>query len=195
MSSVRPFVRHLDSLALVVLLLAPAQKLGAQIILPYPPRRYPAPPPPSAPRILDDDDRSGFRLGAAYLIGGSVTAEKNGKSVGPLMTLFGWQLEHQFPTGRKDLPVPMTEFIVLVGGIEQGIALPSASLLIGMRQPNGWEAGVGPTITGAGLQIAVGAGVTQTLGTLNVPFNLAVAPGRRGASISFTTGFNYKRGS
>ena len=47
----------------------------------------------------------------------------------------------------------------------------------------------------AGVQLAFAAGVTQSLGTLNIPFNLAVAPGRRGASISFTTGFNYKRGS
>ena len=195
MHSRRRLVRHCGNIACAVLWLAPAQQLGAQIILPYPPRRYPAPPPVSAPHILDDDDRSGFRLGAAYLIGGSVTAERAGRRVGPLMTLFGWQLEHQFPTGKKDLPVPMTEFIVLVGGLEQGIALPSASLLLGLRQPNGWEAGVGPTVTGAGVQLVLGAGVTQSLGALNIPFNLAVAPGRRGASISFTTGFNYKRGT
>ena len=195
MGSLRRFVRHCGYAAFVLLSLAPSHKLGAQIILPYPPRRYPTPPPVSTPRILDDDDRSGFRLGAAYLIGGSVTAERDGKHVAPLMTLFGWQLEHQFPTGKKDLPVPMTEFILLVGGIEQGIALPSASLLLGLRQPNGWEAGLGPTLTGAGIQLALGAGVTRSAGALNIPFNLAVAPGRRGASISFTTGFNYKHGS
>jgi hypothetical protein len=196
MGSLQRIVRLCVSAAFSLLVaLGAAGPLGAQIIVhPYPPRRLP-PPVPSAANLFDEDDRSGPRLGVAYLIGGSVTAEREGKHVAPLMTLFGWQLEHQFQTGRKDIPVPMTEFILLAGGMEQGIVLPSASLLLGMRQPNGWEAALGPTVTGAGVQLAFGAGLTQSLGMLNIPVNLAVAPGRRGASISFTTGFNRKHGS
>jgi hypothetical protein len=144
---------------------------------------------------LDEDDRSGPRLGVAYLIGGSVTAERAGKHVAPFISLFGWQIEHQFDTGRKDLPVPMTELVLLAGGMEQGVLLPSASWLIGLRKTNGWEAGVGPTLTGAGVQLAVAAGMTHSLGALNVPVNLAIAPGRRGAAISLTTGFNLRHGS
>jgi len=88
----------------------------------------------------------------------------------------------------------MTEFVVLVGGMEQGLFLPSASWLLGVRKPDGWEAGIGPTITGAGVQLAMAAGITRSLGYLNVPFNVALAPGRRGAALSITTGFTMRHG-
>lgn len=142
--------------------------------------------------VIEGDDRSGPRLGAAYLIGGSVSAERLHKHVAPLTTLFGWQLEHRFPTG-PGLPDLMTEFVALAGGIEQGLVLPSASLMLAFRQTDGWEEGLGPTVTGAGVQLAIAAGTTHSFGQVNVPLNLAVAPGRRGASISVTTGFNFKR--
>jgi len=148
---------------------------------------------PANAELADDDNRSGPRIGAAYLIGGSVTAERAGRHVSPMISLFGWQIEHQFDTGIRHAPVPMTELVLLAGGMEQGILLPSVSWMLGVRQPNGWEAGVGPTLSGAGVQLAFAAGVTHAFGKLNVPVNLAVAPGRRGASVSLTSGFNIKR--
>ena len=168
--------------------------LAAQVPLPRPtpPFVAPSPAPRQAVIVNDDDRRSGPRLGIAYLIGGSVTAENSGRSVSPLMSLFGWQFEHQFETGNTSIPVPMTEVVLLAGGIEQGVLLPSASWLLGFRQRNGWEAALGPTVTGAGLQLAFAVGVTHHAGNLNVPINFAVAPGRRGASISVTTGFNMR---
>lgn len=142
--------------------------------------------------IREPDDRSGPRAGVAYLIGGSVTAEKSGKSISPMVSLFGWQMEHVFYAG-DNLPTPMTELVLLVGGLEQNRPLPSASWLIGLRQLNGLEFGVGPTVTGAGAELAFAGGVTHRFGDLNVPVNFAVAPGRRGASLSLTVGFNWRR--
>ena len=49
---------------------------------------------------LSERDRSGPRLGVAYIAGGSVTAEQLGESLSPVVSLFGWQIEHQFPTGE-----------------------------------------------------------------------------------------------
>jgi hypothetical protein len=190
-------------LAATALTLGALQPARAQ----YPPRPLPpvvaalppamTPRPPGAPLgadLLGDDHRSGPRFGAAYLIGGSVTAERSGRSVSPLMSLFGWQFEHAFDTGVRSAPAPVTELVAFAGGMEQGVLLPSVSWLVGVRRPNGWEAAIGPTLTGAGVQIAFAGGVTHTFGNLNVPVNLAVAPGRRGASISVTTGFTTKRG-
>jgi hypothetical protein len=142
--------------------------------------------------IREPDDRSGPRAGVAYLIGGSVTEERAGKTISPLMSLFGWQIEHAFYAG-DNLPMPVTELVLLVGGLEQNRPLPSASWLFGVRVPNGVEVGVGPTITGAGTQVALAGGITHQRGEINVPVNLAVVPGRRGASISITGGFNYRR--
>lgn len=187
MRRIRSVIMSLATLGIV------SQFAGAQQIpRPMPPVVLPRGSLPAG--SLYEDDRSGPRFGVAYLVGGSVTAERAGKHVAPVVSLFGWQLEHQFETGRKDLPVPMTEIVLLAGGMEQGVFLPSASWLIGLRKTNGWEAGVGPTLTGAGVQLAAAAGVTYSLGSINVPVNLAVAPGRRGASISLTTGFNVRHG-
>ena len=188
-------MRSVASFTTILTLLGAASRFAPaqQIPRPMPPVILPRASAPAG--FLDEDDRSGPRLGVAYLLGGSVTAERAGKHVAPVVSLFGWQIEHQFETGRKDLPVPMTELVLLAGGMEQGVFLPSASWLIGLRKTNGWEAGVGPTLTGAGVQLAVAAGVTHSIGALNVPVNLAVAPGRRGASISLTTGFNLRHGS
>jgi hypothetical protein len=152
---------------------------------------YSAPRDAGSATIIEiEDRRSGPRIGAAYLIGGSVTAENENVHVQPLMSLFGWQVEHPFPTGIAGAPLPVIESIVLVGGLEQSRPLLSGSFILGARQHNGWEVGVGPTLTGAGTQLTFAAGVTRSLGLLNFPVNLAVTPGRRGASISVTTGFN-----
>jgi hypothetical protein len=179
------------------LIAAPVATARGQIIRPTPPFV----PPQTLPRVLpqqaisidEEDNRSGPRLGVAYLVGGSVTADRDGQTLSPLVSLFGWQFEHQFPTGQQGGPIPMTEFVALLGGMEQGRVLPSVSWLLGLRQPSGWEGGIGPTLTGAGFQLAVAAGRTQSIGTLNIPITVAVAPGRRGASISLTTGFNRSR--
>lgn len=149
-------------------------------------------PPRDAGRatiIEVDDNRSGPRIGAAYLVGGSVTAEREGTHVQPLMSLFGWQTEHPFSTGIAGAPLPVVEVIGMIGGLEQSRPLASFSAILGARQANGWEAGVGPTFTGAGTQLTFAAGITRTYGMLNLPVSLAVTPGRRGASISLTTGF------
>lgn len=145
--------------------------------------------------ITEPDNRSGPRLGVAVLTNGSETARRLGKSFSPVTSLFGWQLEHQFNFDMgPNMPVLVTEFVGLVAGLEQNVPLPSATWLIGFRQPNGFEFGVGPTITGSGTQIAFAAGVTQQFGEVNVPVNLAIAPARYGVSISVTAGFNTRRG-
>jgi hypothetical protein len=143
--------------------------------------------------ITEPDNRAGPRIGIAYLTAGSETARNQQKSFSPLTSLFGWQFEYPFDFG-PDVPLKvMTEFVVLVGGLEQSVPLPSATWLIGLRQPNGVEFGVGPTVNGTGTQLAFAVGVTNHYGSANVPINFAVAPARKGASLSVTAGFNLRR--
>ena len=143
--------------------------------------------------IIDaPDDRSGPRLGVAYLTRGSETARNLGKNFSNPTSLFGWQIEHPFPLDSMPVTV-MTELVVLVGGLEQNLVLPSATWLIGVRQRNGVEFGVGPTVTGSGTQLAFAAGVTRRFGSVNVPVNVAVAPARVGMALSVTAGFNTRR--
>ncbi len=92
-------MRSYRSLIVLAIALANAPRVAAaQIPRPMPPVVLPRYSLPEG--SLDEDDRSGPRVGAAYLIGGSVTAERAGKHIGPFISLFGWQLEHQFETGH-----------------------------------------------------------------------------------------------
>ena len=170
---------------------APVLTAHAQLVpqrTPFAPR-LPRDVPTGSP-LVPRDDRSGPRFGVAYLTSGSVTAERADEHVSPVMSLFGWQFERQFPTGNASTPMPVTELVVLAGAVEQGALLPSVSWLVGMRKPNGWEAGIGPTVTGAGVQLVAAVGVTHKMGDVYLPIHFAVGPGRRGASLSVTTGFN-----
>ena len=143
--------------------------------------------------IIDSpDDRSGPRLGVAYLTRGSETARNLGKSFSNPTSLFGWQIEHPFQLGPS-MPTVVTELVVLVGGLEQNLVLPTATWLIGMRQRNGVEFGLGPTVTGSGTQLAFAAGITHRFGEVNVPVNVAIAPARVGMALSVTAGFNTRR--
>lgn len=143
--------------------------------------------------ITAPDNRAGPRIGIAYLTRGSETAKEQQKPFSPVTSLFGWQFEYPFDLG-PDVPLTvMTEFVVLVGGLEQSVALPSATWLIGLRQPNGVEFGIGPTLTGTGTQVAFAMGVTHRYGSANVPINVAVAPARKGVSLSLTAGLNLRR--
>jgi len=150
--------------------------------------------PPIGTAVVIDvpDDRSGPRFGIAYLTRGSETARNAGKTYSNPTSLFGWQLERPFQLDPA-FPTVMTELVVLVGGLEQNLVLPSATWLVGFRQRNGLEFGLGPTVTGTGSQLVFAAGVTRRFGSVNVPVNVAVAPARVGMALSVTAGFNSRR--
>ena len=86
----------------------------------------------------------------------------------------------------------MNEFVFLLGGLEQGVTLPSASWMVGLRSPSGLEFGIGPNVTPAGVALAVAGGVTFRSGALNVPLTFAVVPSKDGTRVSMLTGFNFR---
>jgi hypothetical protein len=87
----------------------------------------------------------------------------------------------------------VTEWVFLVGGLDQSVALPSLSWLVGLRTQGGAEFGIGPNITPAGTALAIAAGVTFEAGALNVPMNFAVVPSKSGVRVSVLTGFTMRR--
>jgi hypothetical protein len=147
------------------------------------------PPPPAAKTV----SLSGPRFGFTSLSDGIVD-ELHSKSIDlqPVISQFGWQFEKQFY--RKDTGVAaVNEVVVLLGGLDQGVAIPSLSWLVGVRTSEGTEFGVGPNVTPAGVALAFAAGVTIRAGFMNVPMNVAVVPSKAGTRISFLTGFNMRR--
>lgn len=137
---------------------------------------------------------SGPRVGITVLSSGIVDTLKDRTftDVGAVVTQFGWQFEKRFGTSDNGL-TPVTEWVLLLGGLEQGVALPSLTWLVGLRARNGAEVGIGPNLTPVGSALAVAAGMTLRSGRLNFPMNLAVVPSKSGMRVSLLAGFNTRR--
>lgn len=139
-------------------------------------------------------NRSGPRFGFTFL-GGSNTDSlriKRNIDVSPVITQFGWQFERQFAS-LEGGPVALNEWVFLVGGLDQGVFLPSLSWLVGVRFPNQFEFGIGPNVTPVGVSLAFSAGMTFKAGALAIPVNVALVPSKIGMRSSILTGFNLYR--
>jgi len=110
----------------------------------------------------------------------------------PIVTQFGWQFETRFLSSESGF-AGVTEWVVLVGGLEQGAFIPSISWLVGGRTLEGMEFGLGPNLSPAGSALAFAAGMTMSRGEVNFPISLALVPGRDGTRVSVLAGFNTHR--
>lgn len=135
---------------------------------------------------------SGPRFGVTALSQGVVDKlHERSIDVGSSLSQFGWQFEKEFFSNAGGLAV-VNEWVTLFGGLEQGVALPSLSWMVGLRSPSGVEFGLGPNVTPAGVALAVAGGVTFRSGALNVPVTFAVVPSKAGTRVSILTGFNMR---
>jgi len=136
---------------------------------------------------------SGPRFGLTALSPGVVDElHKRQIDVTSNISQFGWQFEKQFYS-RGSGVAAVNEWVFLLGGLDQGVALPSLSWMVGLRTREGAEFGIGPNITPAGVALALAGGVTFRAGNLNVPMNVAVVPSKVGTRLSVLTGFNMRR--
>jgi hypothetical protein len=135
---------------------------------------------------------SGPRFGVTFLDEGVVAklAERN-IAVKPAITQFGWQFERQF-FAKEGGVTAVNEWVFLLGGLDQSVAIPSLSWMVGLRTRDGAEFGIGPNITPGGVALAIAGGVTLRAGVLNVPVNVAIVPSKVGTRISVMTGFNMR---
>lgn len=145
--------------------------------------------PPRAATV----DLAGPRFGMSVLPNGVVEnlAERN-LEVRPYITQYGWQIERQFYTRDSGATI-VTEWVGLLGGLEQGVALPSLSWLVGARTAGGTEFGIGPNISPAGTGLVFATGTTFKTGVVNIPVNVAVVPSKAGTRITVLTGFSLRR--
>lgn len=144
--------------------------------------------------LVRELNRSGPRFGFTWL-GGDLVDTLSAKfdvDVSPVITQFGWQFEQQFAS-LENGPVVLNEWVILVGGLEQGEFLPSLTWLVGVRTAGNLEFGVGPNITPAGVALAFSGGITFRAGALAIPVNLAFVPSKFGPRASILTGFNLYR--
>ena len=145
-------------------------------------------PPPA--RVVS---LSGPRFGITMLSPGVVSKLKeNSIDVGTAISQFGWQSEKQF-YGKQGGVAALNEWVFLLGGLDQSVAIPSLSWLVGLRTQEGAEFGIGPNVTPAGVALAIAAGMTIRTGILNIPMNFAVVPTKAGTRVTMLTGFTWRR--
>jgi hypothetical protein len=118
--------------------------------------------------------------------------EIDGLHVHPVITQFGWQWEHRFYTTQDSGIALVHESVLLLGGVESHVVLPSWSWIVGVRTKKGAEFGFGPNLSVAGAAFAIAGGVTFRSGSLNIPVNVAVVPAKTGTRVSLLTGFNMR---
>ena len=136
---------------------------------------------------------SGPRFGVTFLGEGIIDKlVEHDITVDPVITQFGWQFEKRFYAGASGVSA-LNEWVLLVGGLEQGVALPSLTWMVGLRTKEGAEFGIGPNVTPLGVGLAIAAGTTFKAGVLNIPVNVAIVPSRSGVRVSMLTGFNTRR--
>lgn len=131
---------------------------------------------------------SGPRVGFTYIIGALADTLENKYDARPFITQFGWQFEKQF-MAMEDGLCALTEIVLLAGGIEQELFLPSLSFLVGMRTKKGSEFGFGPNLSLSGVAYVFAGGVTKRYGNLNFPINLSIVLSKSGTRISLLFGF------
>jgi hypothetical protein len=145
-------------------------------------------PPPPVETVKLSGPRFGFTA-----LGDELTRSLNarGLDVRPTISQFGWQFEKQFYS-RDSGMAALNEWVVLLGGVDQGVVIPSLTWLVGFRSREGAEFAVGPNLGPSGAALALAAGVTFRSGALNVPVNVAVVPSKHGTRVSVLSGFNFR---
>lgn len=132
---------------------------------------------------------SGPRFGFTVITGDAAETLRDEFDMSPFITQFGWHAETRFFSVQGG-PTGVAEFIILLGGMEQSVVLPSLSGIVGIRGPTGLEIGFGPNLSLSGIAYAIGAGMTKSYGQLNIPINFSVVLSESGPRMSILVGFN-----
>ncbi len=146
------------------------------------------------PAVTDIVNMSGPRIGLTVLSQETVDTLRADANISlrPVISQFGWQFERRLYTNGDGVTM-LTEWVPLISGLDQGVALPSLNWLVGLRTGSGTEFAVGPNVSALGVGLVVAGGVTVRTGALHVPFNVAVATSKSGPRITVMTGFNVRR--
>lgn len=152
--------------------------------------------PSNQPETVEPLKLSGPRFGLTVLSSGirDRAANELGETIGPVISQFGWQWETRF-FSIDGGPTGVSEWVLLVGGLEQSLFLPSLTWIVGLRSSGGAEVGVGPNVTAAGAALAIAGGITVQNGPIFFPINVAVVPSKSGLRASLLAGFNMRRAS
>jgi hypothetical protein len=147
--------------------------------------------------ILGEKNYGGPRIGVTMVPGNTVLAsEMKKKNIGRMLSQFGWQFEYQVvPDGGG--PSFVIQFVPLAGGVEYGTLIPSGTLAMGVRLPDGIEFGLGPNVIVSTEKISsslvVSLGKSFNYGGVNIPLDLVFATNPNGNRISLMFGYSLQK--
>jgi hypothetical protein len=144
---------------------------------------------------LERRSMSGPRLGLTMVTGRRADSLLDARGLNPLMSQFGWHFEQIVrPVGGG--PMFVVQQVFMLGAVEQRLAIPSLTLLMGIRFTNGLEFGLGPNLLATGSRsepvvtaLAVGAGRSIDYGGVSIPLNLAVVHSPGATRFSVLVGY------
>jgi len=121
----------------------------------------------------------GPRVGVTFLQAGTsrdrIAEAFDRGDITPWISQFGWQFETRIFT-LDDGACGLVEFVPMIGGLEQGLFLPSASGILGFRTRSGVELGVGPNLSLSGVGLVMAAGASFKIGKVTFPINVVFSP-------------------
>lgn len=110
------------------------------------------------------------------------------KDIPAVITQFGYHYDLSLYMSNKINP--LVQFDGLVGGVENGLFLPSLSMVIGYRFYDVFELGLGPNISLSGAGVIAAIGLNAKNENIYFPINLAFVYSEGRYRISLLTGFN-----
>jgi len=148
---------------------------------------------------------SGPRMGITYVAqskglarSGEMIKSLKDHNIGPVISQFGWHFEW-LVAPEQGGPAFVTEVIPLIGGVEYSTIIPSTSLIFGIRLPEGFEFGMGPSIlvnpTGekpVNTSLVTAIGQSLNFRGVSIPLNLALITNGDGTRLSFIFGYALK---
>ena len=154
------------------------------------------------PLSFAERNLGGPRLGVTYIIGGGdgqLVDKMKKKGIGTTISQFGWHFEYQIiPEGGG--PQFVIQGIPFLGGVEYGTVIPSLTVAMGIRLPDGFEFGMGPNVVATGdrgvATSLVGAiGKSFNYGGVSIPINVAFATSPNGNRVSLIFGYAIATGT
>ncbi|MFI5280807.1 MAG: hypothetical protein ACHQU1_09940 [Gemmatimonadales bacterium] len=142
--------------------------------------------------IMRERTIDGPRMGFTYISGPKAEAKLVENHLDPLMSLFGWHFE-QIVRPQSGGPAFVIQEVMLVAGVDQGTAIPSGTLMLGIRFPHGFEFGMGPNVTPLGTAMAVGIGKSLRYGGVTIPVNFAIVRSQGALRTSILVGYAIRR--
>ncbi len=137
----------------------------------------------------------GPRLGITFVPNsGALGQSLKSRGLGSFMSQFGWHFEYLVvPQGGG--PMFAVQFVPLVAGVEYGTLIPSASLALGVRFPNGFEFGLGPNILvggekGVNSALVTAIGKSFNYGGVSIPIDLVWATSPSGSRVGIIIGYS-----